>query len=62
MPEETQQYYEEQLVDLQKQIDVLKERLEPDQLSKSIDRSYLSVGNLRAFLQILSLILTIFIA
>lgn len=62
MSEETQKKYEAQVADLQKQIDVLRRSLEPDQLAKSIDRSFLSVGNLRAFLQILSIVLTIFVA
>ncbi len=62
MSEELRQEYEVKVVDLQRQIDELRKRLDPDQLAKSIDRSFLSVGNIRAFLQILSIILTIFIA
>ncbi len=62
MSEELRQVYEKQATDLQIQIDELRSRLDPDQLAKSIDRSFLSVGNLRAFLQILSIILTIFVA
>jgi hypothetical protein len=55
------QIEDKKIANLQKQIDDLTQHLKPDQLAKSIDQSYLSVGNLRAFLQILSIILTIFV-
>jgi tetratricopeptide (TPR) repeat protein len=61
-PEESQKYILDQLANLQNQIDILNKRLSSDEIAKSIDRSYLSIGNIRAFLQILSIIITIFVA
>lgn len=53
---------EKKVADLQKEVEDLKKRLSPDAIAKTLDHSFLSVGNLRAFLQILSIILTIFVA
>ncbi|MFO0794121.1 MAG: hypothetical protein U0586_08645 [Candidatus Brocadiaceae bacterium] len=47
--------------ELKKEIALLKRKLEPDELAKQIDKSYFSVNNLRCFLQILSIIMTIFV-
>lgn len=47
---------------LTRDIESLKKRLTPDEMAKAIDHSYLSINNLRGFLQILSLVLTIFVA
>ena len=47
---------------LKGELEDIKKRLEPDEIAKAIDRSYLSINNIRAFLQILSIILTIFLA
>ncbi len=48
----------DQISELSRQLDALRKRLEADELGKSIDRSYLSVNNLRAFLQILAMVMT----
>jgi len=47
---------------LQEEIERLKAQIKPDALAKALDSSYLSINNLRAFLQILATILTIFLA
>src|SRR4030066_1833517 len=47
--------------ELKKEIAFLKGTLEPDRLAKRLDGSYLSVNNLRCWLQILSIMMTIFI-
>lgn len=47
--------------ELKKEIALLKRKLEPDELAKQIDKSFLSVNNLRCFLQILSIVMTIFV-
>lgn len=48
--------------ELKKEIAFLKGTLEPDMLAKRLDGSYLSVNNLRCWLQILSIMMTIFIS
>jgi len=53
---------ESKINDIKNECAELRKRLNPDILAKSLDSSYLSVGNLRAFLQILSIILTVFVA
>src|SRR5919106_4047771 len=52
----------EEVEQLQGEIEQLKIQTKPDSLAKTLDSSYLSINNLRAFLQILSLILTVFLA
>lgn len=47
---------------LEKKIELIKQKVTPDNLAKSIDNSYLSIHNIRVFLQILALIITIFLA
>ena len=47
---------------LQEEIERLKTQIKPDALAKALDSSYLSINNLRVFLQILAAILTIFLA
>jgi len=53
---------QQQVSEMQEEISVLGGQLAPDALAKRIDSSYLSVNNLRAFLQILSLVMTVFVA
>lgn len=50
------------LAEIRQRIAIIEKRLEPDEIAKSIDRSYLSINNLRGFLQILSIVITIFVA
>ena len=50
------------IAEIQQELASLRKMLKPDELAKLIDRSYLSVNNLRAFLQILSIVITIFVA
>ena len=47
---------------LRHEIDCLKQKLTPSEIAKIVDNSYMSVNNLRAFLQILALIFTVFLA
>jgi hypothetical protein len=53
---------QQQVSEMQGEISALRAQLAPDALAKRIDSSYLSVNNLRAFLQILSLVMTVFVA
>lgn len=50
------------LASLEEQLGRLDKRTTPNELAKAIDSSYLSINNLRAFLQILSLVMTVFLA
>ena len=52
---------QEEVKQLRGEIEHLKTQIKPDALAKILDSSYLSINNLRAFLQILSVILTIFL-
>jgi tetratricopeptide (TPR) repeat protein len=47
---------------LEAELNNIKSELSPDKISKKIDSSYLSVNNMRLWLQILALIQTIFVA
>lgn len=53
---------QKRIAELENQLTTLRRKLEPDALAKALDSSYLSTNNLRAFLQILSLIMTVFVA
>lgn len=48
--------------DIHAEIRDLKSKLTPDGIANAIDQSYLSINNMRLFLQILALIMTVFLA
>ena len=50
------------IVEIEKEIQILKDKLKPDKIAKLIDSSHLSINNLRGFLQILSIIMSVFLA
>lgn len=52
----------QQIEQLQQDVKGLLKKTTPDEIAKAVDSSYLSINNLRVFLQILALIMTIFIA
>jgi len=62
MANETDKHENQSIKALYQEVEDIKRRLAPDEIAKAIDRSYLSVNNIRTFLQILSIIMTIFFA